>query len=65
MSTLELIQTQNEHKADTYLEGGEDTPPSLRERYEATPAPTITDPWEHIWKEVHGNERVNIGKHCN
>ena len=57
MSTLELIQTQNEHKADTYFEGGEDTPPSsLRELYNATPAPTITDPWEHIWKEVHGNE---------
>ena len=52
MSTLEMIQTQNEHKANTYCEKGEETKPlTLRERYNATPAPEIEDPWAHIWNE--------------
>lgn len=56
MSTLEMIKTQNEHKANTYYEKGEETKPlTLRERYEATPTPEISEsPWDHIWKEVHG-----------
>lgn len=54
MSTLELIKTQNEHKTNNFLDNGEDTKMSLRERYEATPAPVIDNAWEHIWKEAHG-----------
>ena len=53
MSILDQIKTQNEHKTNNFEENGEDTKMSLRERYEATPTPKITNPWEHIWKEVH------------
>ncbi len=54
MSTLDLIKTQNEHRTNNFVDKGEDTKMSLRERYEATPTPKIGNPWEHIWKEVHG-----------
>ena len=53
MSTLELIKTQNEHRTNNFVDKGEDTKMTLRERYEATPTPEIGNPWEHIWKEVH------------
>ena len=52
MSTLEMLQTTNEHKANTYYEKGEEAEPlTLRERYNATPAPVIEDPWAYIWNE--------------
>ena len=55
MSTLELIKTQNEHKTNNFVDNGEDTKMSLRERYEATQTPEINErPWDHIWKEVNG-----------
>lgn len=54
MSTLELIKMQNEHKTNNFVDKGEDTKMSLRERYEATPAPVIDNAWDFIWNEVHG-----------
>ena len=54
MSTLELIKIQNEHKTNNFVDNGEDTKMSLRDRYEATPAPEIGNAWDFIWNEVHG-----------
>lgn len=52
MSTLEMIQTQNEHKANTYYEKGEETEHlTLRECHNATPAPEIKDLSACIWNE--------------
>lgn len=53
MSTLELIKTQNEHKTNNFVDNGEDTKMSLRERDEATSAPVIDNACDFIWNEVH------------
>lgn len=49
MSTLELIKTQNEHKACTFFEHGEDMKSDLKKRYESTETPEmVTNPRDYI-----------------
>lgn len=52
MSTLELIQTQNEHKANTYYEKGEDTKITIREAFKrAQEEDPIPDALNLIYKK--------------
>lgn len=49
MSTLELIKTQNDHKANTFFENGEDAKSSLKQKYEETETPKmVANPRDYI-----------------